>query len=383
LSIGATGPFAQDDSGHPGQRGEEGADAITDLARHNDWIEGSCRSVLYLSDTWPDGDSSPTTDQKSAVDQAIASCKNAEVTVFAHYISRSSPNGSIASLYNKLCGETGGRAEIGGTSSTDLYVPLIAKAICGACGAKQLDKPSSSACCPPWHSGHLSKLFVIPQSGVDSPYKIRFAPATNPKQGSPFQGFTKWYVSQWAQNPVFKQMQAYVDYVATVTSLTKLTVHFAIIDLGPLGGGGGQGKIEDRWLTWIAGNPLGPVPVNWPFNGNFFNAPLQINRRYRLHTGVYIEGGEFFDVNECNGHHAEFHKGWAMSQRRPLVSTDFAALAVADSSIRIGKFARAVEAAAADLGGHPRIPHELKWDTVESHPGPGSDDGTSRVNARE
>ncbi len=137
VANGAPGPFQQDDPG--GDTGEEGADAITDLANFYPWRENACRAIFYVSDTALDGNSANTPTQQAAVTRAIAACLAKDVTVFAHFVDPKEPQtGSSLAVatqgYVDLTTQTGGIAEIGGTATVKLYEKLLEGAVCNSCG---------------------------------------------------------------------------------------------------------------------------------------------------------------------------------------------------------------------------------------------------------
>ena len=118
--------------------GEEGADAIADIAKYFDWRPGACRSILYISDTTLEGHYSTEASNDYVVDRAITEATSHNVTVFAHKIGNGSGNTGLSPTivwadYVNLCSSTGGYAETGGFPSPELYEKLIEKAICN-CG---------------------------------------------------------------------------------------------------------------------------------------------------------------------------------------------------------------------------------------------------------
>jgi hypothetical protein len=131
--IGATGPFKQDEPQppcDPTYPGEEGADAIADLAHFYDWRPGACRSIFYISDTKLDGYSS--FDAAAAANAATAATSSG-VVVFAHHIGAPPPPmTSEMQAYLDMCTPTGGTAYFGAIAP-GVYEALIRDAICGAC----------------------------------------------------------------------------------------------------------------------------------------------------------------------------------------------------------------------------------------------------------
>lgn len=114
--------------------------------------------------------------------------------------------------------------------------------------------------------------------GIAAPYTLRFQPA-----------------------PAFKiQIQAYIDYLNTLNpAITAITIQFRLHDAGtgavPVVG---QQVGSNYWATWNAPNGNGnPTPAV-----NFFNLgpeSMQVNRWYRVHTGIYLEGGNQFFPKKC------------------------------------------------------------------------------------
>ncbi len=149
--LGVAGPFQQDDTiGY--ERGEEGADAITDLAHFYDWREGSCRAIFYVSDTNLEGVAQPLSVQQAAVARAITACQSSGVAVFAHFAephqALGAPLADVTQTYRDLTTATGGALEVGGVASDEVYRRLLQLAICEACGAtcKSIDWPIVEPC---------------------------------------------------------------------------------------------------------------------------------------------------------------------------------------------------------------------------------------------
>lgn len=319
MGTGNPGPFAEDAGGAKlGAVAEEGADAIADLASMFDWTEGSCRSILYVSDTLLDGNTPSAgaiARAEAAIDNAITVCNQNDVTVFAHYLKNQSEGGFdtavAANQYDRLCDGTGGRAETNADPGSVTYTELLAEAICGACNAKE-QKPAFSACCPPWNNTLFDDLFWHPPSAFGGDYKLSFAPEKNKRFGKPFS--LEWLYSPWMQNPIFKQLQAYVEYVNAVTGLSKLTIHFAVFDMGAftydqnghiikpdIATNGLKKFSKDYWVSWVAGHKWAPLPINLLSALKMFEKlSFKTNHWYKLHSGIYMPGGTFFELEECN-----------------------------------------------------------------------------------
>lgn len=148
--VKAPGPFLQDDTvGVP--VGEEGADAISDLANFFDWRDGACRAILYVSDTAPEGDKWPKGSAKAgqdvgqgtqqmAINRAIGICQANNVTVLVHYFPGEGERNDPAWValqrqnYSHLTFQTGGHARFDPKPSVKLYEELLEDSICNACG---------------------------------------------------------------------------------------------------------------------------------------------------------------------------------------------------------------------------------------------------------
>ena len=138
---GVSGPFEGGDSGD--YQGEEGAEAIIDLARHNNWIDGACRAILYVSDESFATAKSSTgdTDGMLLASQAASDANANSVTIFTHYIGRYTTE---AAEFQSLADLTGGIARIemnqpGGASdiTVDDYTELLGEVICNGCGSSK------------------------------------------------------------------------------------------------------------------------------------------------------------------------------------------------------------------------------------------------------
>jgi hypothetical protein len=144
-SIGATGPFKQDEAQPAGDityPGEEGADSIADLCNFYDWREGACRSIFYISDTALDGYSAF---YDAAATNATAAALAKGVVLFAHKIPGRDP--LIEASYDKMTDPTGG-STYHGPVDTAKYVELLKNAICRACGSecRALELPDIKPC---------------------------------------------------------------------------------------------------------------------------------------------------------------------------------------------------------------------------------------------
>lgn len=135
--------------------------------------------------------------------------------------------------------------------------------------------PPKDPCCPPWDAAtYETMLFYDGTGSIADPYTLKFVPS-----------------------PTFKaQMQAYINYVSTVTPATQITIHFDIWDAGT-GNTPGPGPIISApyWATWTAGttsnNPT-PTPT-------WFTELLQVNHWYMFDTGMYLEGNHTFFPTHC------------------------------------------------------------------------------------
>lgn len=132
---------------------EQGAKGIADLSSHFDWIDGACRSILYVSDEWLDGSfkgsPSPANDivdkpaSAAAISIAVNAANTNNVTLFAHLINSIKE----AEHYKLLTESTGGSAHIGDAPSPKLYIDLVSEAAC-KCGkgCKEIKQPKIMPC---------------------------------------------------------------------------------------------------------------------------------------------------------------------------------------------------------------------------------------------
>ena len=148
LSIGAPGPFKQDEPQPPGDPtypGEEGADAIADLCNFYDWRKGACRAIFYISDTKLDGYSA--FDAAAAANAQSAASAHG-VVLFAHHIGPPPPPmTSEMQNYLDMCNPTGGSVYFGPVD-VNQYKELLKQAVCNACGSecKEAEVPKVEPC---------------------------------------------------------------------------------------------------------------------------------------------------------------------------------------------------------------------------------------------
>lgn len=148
-SIGAAGPFKQDEPQPPGDPtypGEEGADSISDLCNFYDWRPAACRSIFYISDTALDGYSAF---YDAAATNATAAALANGVVLFAHKIPEGFAPDDAAreAAYDHMTDPTGG-STYHGPVDTAKYVELVKDAICRACGSecKEAKLPEIKPC---------------------------------------------------------------------------------------------------------------------------------------------------------------------------------------------------------------------------------------------
>jgi hypothetical protein len=119
-----------------GYTGEEGANAIEDLAKYYDWRPGACRAIFYISDEELDG-SSPrgdTANEALSVADAVAAALANDVTIFAHHLTYQNLGASVIKNYNDLCDPTGGQAFFSAAPDKAEYTKILSEAICASCG---------------------------------------------------------------------------------------------------------------------------------------------------------------------------------------------------------------------------------------------------------
>lgn len=133
--------------------------------------------------------------------------------------------------------------------------------------------PPPNPCCPPWNAAlYEDMLFYHGYGSIADPYTLKFVP-------------TPAFISA---------MQSYINYVSGLTPATQITIHFNIYDAGTGNTpGGGVPVTLDYWTTWTAGGTTNSPAPTW------FTESLQVNRWYRVHTGIYLEGGHTFFPPEC------------------------------------------------------------------------------------
>lgn len=141
-----------------------------------------------------------------------------------------------------------------------------------------VSEPPGDPCCPPWNSSKLEDMLFYEGSGsIADLYTLEFHPT-----------------------PAFlSQIQAYIDYLSTLNpAMSAITIHFRVNDAGNGANPTGGPQIgADHWVTWNAGGNGAPQPPP-----NFFtlgSEPMQINRWYRIHTGIYLENGQAYFDGSC------------------------------------------------------------------------------------
>ena len=114
----------------------------------------------------------------------------------------------------------------------------------------------------------------------------------------PINDISDWLATGQATKPR-DYLQAYIDYVHLVNpAAPAITIHFRVNDAGngATPGGGPQVGL-DHFVTWKHNG--GGVPQPLPAFFNLGNELLQINRWYRIHTGIYLENGQSFFPASC------------------------------------------------------------------------------------
>jgi hypothetical protein len=140
--------------------------------------------------------------------------------------------------------------------------------------------PVVNPCCPPWTSTLLADmLFYQGSGGIAAPYTLIFKPA------SAFE----------------TQIQAYINYLNALNpAIHKIIIQFRLNDAGTGAAptGGPQVGSNQHFVIWSAGGngtPSNGVP-------NFFTLgvePMQVNRWYRVNTGIFLNDGIQFFPKEC------------------------------------------------------------------------------------
>ncbi len=139
--------------------------------------------------------------------------------------------------------------------------------------------PPADPCCPPWNSAILEEALSYHGSGdIGADYTLVFTPS----------------------EALLAQIQAYVTYLHSLNpDITNITIQFRLHDAGTGSAPTAGPQVGDSHY------------VTWSFDGtsdnahpDFFslaNEPMQVNRWYRIHTGIYLEGGQtFFPVSCAN-----------------------------------------------------------------------------------
>lgn len=138
--------------------------------------------------------------------------------------------------------------------------------------------PPVDPCCPPWSKSALEDMLFYQGSGsIVDPYTLRFQPSAT----------------------FLPMIQGYIDYLNVLNpAMNAITIHFRLHDAGTANTPVVGAQIgSDHWVTWNAG---GGGTANPPVN--FFSLgaeSMQINRWYRVHTGIYLEGGQTFFPASC------------------------------------------------------------------------------------
>jgi hypothetical protein len=134
-----------------GYTGEEGANAIEDLAKYYDWRPDACRAIFYISDEELDG-SAPIGDAANealSVSAAVAAAQANDVTIFANHLTYQNRGPNVIQNYKDLCEQTGGKAFFSATASEPEYEAILAEAICASCGlprCQAADVPKLQPC---------------------------------------------------------------------------------------------------------------------------------------------------------------------------------------------------------------------------------------------
>lgn len=145
--------------------------------------------------------------------------------------------------------------------------------------------PAVDPCCPPWNSGMLADMLFYKGSGsIAAPYTLQFQPT----------------------DAFEAQIQAYLNYLNILNpAINSIVIHFRLNDAGT-----GSVPISgpmvgfNHFVAWGAGG--GGVPINGPIE--FFtlqNEPMQVNRWYRVHTGIFLNDNEQFFPAQCASNHVD------------------------------------------------------------------------------
>jgi len=145
--------------------------------------------------------------------------------------------------------------------------------------------PMVDPCCPPWNSGRLEDmLFYVGSGGIGAPFTLQFQPSSS------FEG----------------QIQAYINYLNTLNpAINSIIIAFRLNDAGTgsVPTGGPMVGLA-HFVAWSAGG--NGSPSNGPVN--FFtllDEPMQVNRWYRVHTGIFLNDQEQFFPKGCADNHVD------------------------------------------------------------------------------
>jgi hypothetical protein len=151
-------------------------------------------------------------------------------------------------------------------------------------------------CCPPWNGALLgSSLQYVGSGSISSPYTLKFVPSA----------------------ALIASLQAYLNYInSTNPSLTKLNIEFQLYDQGPPplpAGHNGTAVGPVSGMTLTANSTAVLLHTNYNTNtpAIFTGAatpgtsttpssyPMQVGRKYMVHTGMWTDQGDFFDKALC------------------------------------------------------------------------------------
>lgn len=153
-------------------------------------------------------------------------------------------------------------------------------------------------CCPPMNTNLLRELFDFVQVGnITSPYQLKFN-----------------------GNSTFVNLfQSYLDYISNITpGIDGLVSHWRLIDAED-----GTNPVDQfspalgDTFSWFKPNQGGVIYGN----NNFFDASLNINHWYKIHTGIYTEPFDAFD-NGCLPAHQFFYRVSIEGKRVKLEISD-------------------------------------------------------------
>lgn len=152
-------------------------------------------------------------------------------------------------------------------------------------------------CCPPWNPTLLgSSLQYVGSGSIGAPYTLKFVPSAQ----------------------LISALQAYLDYIhSTNPSLTKLNIQFQLYDQGPSGlppgvNGAAVGPVAGMTLTanstgvllhtnYNTNTPAIFTGVSTPGTSTTPSSyPMQVGRKYMVHTGMWTDQGDFFDKLMCS-----------------------------------------------------------------------------------